>query len=271
MTHENWPAMGHAYGCRCGRCRRGEPLIERLANQTLSTALRHAQNRAEYELDVEGDLLEGDFSGGNLGFEVATGKGSITLPGEFGGWQPGITLAALFDTSTPPSTLFTKVHRTDFGLLYRVYEEYNADPLYIGMALTKPIRTRVASHFKGLLTKKNAVSRAPKIKSMGKGAATIHQHIAQMAAAAAVMPQQQLPSDPFKSEIEKLRVLAADPTLRGIKVSYGKVTAAPGYPLTAKFLHAYEAALQVKENPKSYVGSARTFEEVIEEIFEEAY
>ena len=93
-----------------------------------------------------------------------------------------------------------------------------------------------------------------------------------MAAAAAAVPKQDpVPKDPFKSEIEKLRILAADPSLNEVKVQYGKVTAAPGYPLTAKFLHAYEAALQVIEKPRSYVGSARTFEEVIEEAFEEAF
>ena len=78
-----------------------------------------------------------------------------------------------------------------------------------------------------------------------------------MAAAAALASKQPVVKDPIKSEITKLRILAADPNLKGIKV----------HPLSAKFLHAYEAAMQVLENPKSYVGSARTFEEVFEDMF----
>lgn len=260
MTHENWPSQTHAYGCRCAQCRRGDPLIDRLANQTLSTALRHAQNRAEYELELEGDM----------GFEAATPAGSITLPGRFGGWAGAVTLTQLFDTKSPPSVLFTKKHvpaKAGFGLLYRIYEELNPTPLYIGMALTNSIRGRVTSHLKGVITKAGILAKTKQVSNLQQKVAGLHQHIAQMAAAAALASKQPVVKDPIKSEITKLRILAADPNLKGIKVQYGKVTTAAGYPLSAKFLHAYEAAMQVLENPKSYVGSARTFEEVFEDMF----
>jgi hypothetical protein len=268
---ENWPPQSHAFGCRCARCRRGDPLIERLADQTLSTALRHAQNRAEHELDLEDEL----------GLEAATGPGKIKLPGNFGGWQGAVTLAQLFDTANPPSKLFTQTYhpsKAGFGLLYRIYEESNPVPLYIGMALKTPIRARVMSHLRGVITKAGTLAKTKQVANLQGKVAGLHQHIAQMAMAAAAASKQPVVKDPIKSEITKLRILAADPNLAlstdpklaRIKVQYGKVTTEAGYPLSAKFLHAYEAALQVLENPKSYVGSARTFEEVLEEAFEES-
>src|SRR5262249_47035013 len=42
---ENWPAPPFVRGCMCKGCRRS--MIDRLADQSLTTALAHAQNRSE--------------------------------------------------------------------------------------------------------------------------------------------------------------------------------------------------------------------------------
>jgi hypothetical protein len=47
MVLESWPSSDHRYGCSCARCLREQRLIERRAHASLSTALRHAQNRVE--------------------------------------------------------------------------------------------------------------------------------------------------------------------------------------------------------------------------------
>lgn len=44
-ARENWPGSPYRRGCLCQRCRTGT--IDRLADQSLSAALAHAQNRGE--------------------------------------------------------------------------------------------------------------------------------------------------------------------------------------------------------------------------------
>lgn len=232
-VRENWPPMRHAHGCRCARCRRGEPLIERLADQTLSTALRHAQNRAE----------------AGQGFEAQTPAGKIELPGTFSGWRESLTVAVLFGPNPP--AMFTRKPNpsTDgFGLLYRAYEQFKQQPLYIGMAFGTSIRDRILSHLYRVITKAGQKAKTAQVANLAQRMSRIGS---------------------IQSEIEKLRILAAHPSVGTIRVQYATVTANPGYPLTPKFLHVFEAALQVLEKPRSYVGSARTFEDALEELLED--
>ena len=74
-------------------------------------------------------------------------------------------------------------------LLYRIYVEGRQKPLYIGMAYVAPIRDRVLSHLRGIITKSGAPA---KTASVGKLALTPKQALASQA-----------------SEIQKLRILAA--------------------------------------------------------------
>jgi hypothetical protein len=63
--------------------------------------------------------------------------------------------------------------------------------------------------------------------------------------------------------VERLRLLIAPTRLRGLKVECGKVWPSAGYPMDFKLLRAFEAALQVLERPKAYVGDVWTFEDVL--------
>lgn len=226
MTYENWPRLACSDGCGCQRCRRADRLVDRLANRSLSVALRHAQD------------LESDF-----GYEAATPAGSITLPGMFSGWRGAITLGELFGTDPPlPFRSKSPPPGPGQGLLYRVYQNNKQRPLYIGMAYRDSIQNRVASHFKSVTTKAGKLAKTRMVMTLASLAKTT-------------------PTDKWRSEIAKLRALTAAAGLNAIiKVQYGKVTPPAGLPLDAKLVHAFESALQVIERPHSYVGSARTFE-----------
>lgn len=226
MVYENWPSKTHARGCVCPRCRGGNHLIDRLANRSLSAALRHAQG------------LESDF-----GYEAATPPGSITLPGTFSGWRGAITLGELFGTDPPlPFRSKSPPPGPGQGLLYRVYQENKQRPLYIGMAYRDSIQNRVASHFKSVTTKAGKLAKTRMVTTLASLAKTT-------------------PMDKWRSEIAKLRAVTAAAGLNAIiKVQYGKVMPPASLPLDAKLVHAFESALQVIERPHSYVGSARTFE-----------
>jgi hypothetical protein len=225
---ENWPPM-HRTGCRCERCRREQRVIERLADASLSTALRHAQSRFESE----------------QGMEAATPRGSITLPGTFSGWLKPTNVKVLLGPSPPVE--FTARSAPEKGYLYRIDRKHKVRPLYIGEAYRYPIVSRVASHVAGLLTKKFAVRK--KGDPVAGLKATTARDFAKM-----------------RSEIEKLRVLLAKlPEADDLQVRYATVTPSTGYPVDVKLLHAFESALQVLEKPRSYVGSVRTFEDVASE------
>jgi hypothetical protein len=221
--------MDHSSGCGCTRCRRQGALIDRLADRSLSVALRHAQGRFE----------------DSLGLETATPGPDITLPGKFSGWHrvPAVTLAQLFSDSPPVPFAQKSVRGKGPGLLYRVHEQHTHRPLYIGMAYDSTIRARVAAHFKRVITKSGTLWQTQQVRNL-----------------AATTPQD---FDRKLSEVAKLRVLAAQLAGAGnIRVQCGTVKPNADYVLDAKFLHAFEAALQILEKPKSYVGSSRTFEDV---------
>lgn len=130
MGCENWPSPMGKPDCGCPSCRSDDRLIDRLANRSLSAALRHAQDR-----------MEEDF-----GFEAATPAGKIELPGRFGGWQGGISLQALCNTGQGmlqgPNRFYSQPNQY---LLYRIYQERDSRALYIGTALTKSIQNEVCS------------------------------------------------------------------------------------------------------------------------------
>lgn len=219
---ENWPGLRHTKSCDCPSCRRRRGAsLERLARESLSVALRHAQDRLEDEFAPE----------------AATPGGTITLPGVFGGWTGAIPLTTLLRGSAPD--LFVKPRKR---LLYRIYEELERTPLYIGMAYTESVRSRVGSHLGALLTPSGGPS-------------------AQAQALAKQSP------DGLGSEVKKLQILVArnliSPAPKAIKVQRGSVTPGTGFTLDPKLLHAFEATLQVMEQPRSYVSWSRSFEEEV--------
>lgn len=155
----------------------------------------------------------------------------VTLPGQFSGWRDPVPLIDVLG-SNPPADF----NRTQGRFLYRIAKRVGGStPLYIGMAFSTKVRDRVVSHLMGV------------IKPAGRPA------------------DRQQPRRGY-SEIANLREeirreRKTDPDLRNITVQLGTIDVPRGIPLDAKLLHAYEAALQVIERPRAYVGSAWTFEE----------
>ena len=119
------------------------------------------------------------------------------------------------------------------GRLYRVYQENKQRPLYIGMAYEASIQSRVASHFKSVMTKAGNLAKTRRVGNLAAlGAAQV---------------------GALKSEIAKLRALTAAAGMSAtIKVQHGEVvTPAAGQRIDPKLLHAFEVALQVLERPHS--------------------
>lgn len=228
MTCENWPNITRSHGCSCRSCRGRDRLIDRLADRSLSVALRHAQDRSESS---------------GFAFEAATPAGTVTLPGTFSGWRGAITLGELFGPAPPlPFQTRGKPGPNGPGRLYRIYQENKQRPLYIGMAFEASIQSRVASHFVSVMTKAGTLAKTRQVLNLaasGSGAANTD----------------------WRSEIAKLRALTAAAGMNAtIRVQHGEVTPVAGGTMDAKLLHAFESALQVIERPHSYVGAVRTFE-----------
>ena len=120
--------------------------------------MRHAQDR-----------FESDF-----GYEAATPAGSITLPGRFSGWRGAITLGELFGPDPPQLFKVTGRLPNGAGRLYRVYQENKQRPLYIGMAYEASIQSRVASHFKSVMTKAGNLAKTRRVGNLAAlGAAQV--------------------------------------------------------------------------------------------------
>ena len=155
-----------------------------------------------------------------LGLEAATVAGPITLPGRFSGW---FASTAIEDVIANPPDAFKRPNR-----LYRIYESYKQSPLYIGMAHSG-IHGRVRSHLAQTIAAKKRVPR---------------------------------PAPGSRSEIDLLRMHASEILgARGrIQVQHDEVRDVDPVRIDPKLLHAYEAALQLIERPKAYVGSNWTFE-----------
>ena len=128
---ENWPEIRprrHADACSCRGCRvqRSDRYVDRLATQSLSTALRHAQDPWE-------DAWE-------AGRSSTTALPAITVP-----WSAPISLKDL---------KAGKVGKFgDRGKLrvYRIHPAGSGRPLYIGMVhgATQSVAGRIADHLKG--------------------------------------------------------------------------------------------------------------------------
>lgn len=164
----------------------------------------------------------------DMGAESATGPQRLTLPGTFRGWGAPVPLTQVLGPN-PPSGFAVAGRK----ILYRIAKRDGGPPIYIGMVVASKVRDRVASHVGHLI---NPLATPPRRNPA-----------------------------PIRSEIGNLRAeimkeLAADRELKAVTVQIGTVDSGP-VPLDAKLLHAYEAALQVLERPKTYVGSAWTFEE----------
>jgi hypothetical protein len=219
MALENWP-RNDSGRCDCPRCRQSR-VIDRLADRSLSVALRHAQNRTE----------------GELGFEAAQPQGPITLPGKFSGWREATPLQTVLSRSRPHLFGVTRV-----PLLYRIYEGGKQIPLYIGMVTGSSIAARVASHMRGLLTRAGTLAGTPAARAI---------------AAVSTADFQRSGSEIEKLRI----LVAQSGRASRVKVQHGAVELPGNKPPDPKLLHAYEAALQVIERPHSYVGTVWTFED----------
>jgi hypothetical protein len=216
MLREDWPDLRHKSQCSCRSCGR----IEELARQSLSTALRHAQSRADM----------------GLGAEAATPAGQITLPGKFKGWKNATPLRDLFT-----SAALNVFIRPNQRRLYRIYRDRSPTPLYIGTAYKESIRKRVVSHL------------GPLMRSTGtpRSSAATRKLAARSPAATR--------SEIDKLRILAAGILS-HPAAPTIKVQEGSVEPAAGYQLDPKTLHAFEVALQLLERPRAYIGTVRTFE-----------
>jgi hypothetical protein len=167
----------------------------------------------------------------DMGAEAQTAPQRLTLPGTFLGWGAPVPIRGVL-ASIPPSDFAVAGRKR----LYRIAKRGEASPLYIGMVVgpKASVASRVASHVGHLVNPHTTP--APKTNPA-----------------------------PSRSEIGNLRVeigkeLAVDRSLSAITVQIGVVNSGT-HTLDNKLLHSYEAALQVLEHPKTYVGSVWTFEE----------
>lgn len=156
----------------------------------------------------------------------------LTLPGTFSGWRDPVPLMRVIGRAQPaPPADFTKRNRF---LLYRIARRGEARPLYIGMAPAASVQGRVSSHVLPVI--------APPGRPAGRTPNPATSEVARL--------QQEVAAE-----------FRADRRLAAITVQIGSVSPDPGTPLDTKLLRAFEVTLQVRERPKSYVGSAWTFEE----------
>jgi len=220
---EDWPEIRHPGRCPCAECRGGRRALDRIANASLSAALRHAQNRGESDFEAA----------------VPSPTPPLCPPGTFSGWQwtEALDLTEMFreTVKAPFST------NNSGNLLYRIYEVGSERPLYIGMAYRNSIQYEVVDHLDSVF-KRQGFSNNETVRAL----------------AALDLDSTGSEIDKLRILISKLGQATGSPIP---KVAYGRVTEKAGYPLDAKLLHAFEATLQVLERPKSYSGSTRTFEE----------
>jgi hypothetical protein len=165
----------------------------------------------------------------DMGAEAETRRKSLILPGEFLGWGRPVPIMQVLAPKPPEDFV-----GTNRRFLYRIAKRGESSPLYIGMAFSSRVRDRVASH------------------------------VGEVISTPATLRLRRSPI-PGRSEVANLRQeikreLQSDRTLKNITVQLGTIKAGT-VPLDAKLLHAYEATLQVLDRPKTYVGSAWTFEE----------
>jgi hypothetical protein len=242
---ENWPERGHRGGCACGRCQRERRMVERLARESLSTALRHAQDSSEAWYGFEAQTQGGDL---NLGG---------TSLGRWRGWSPAsVDLLAIYIAANDADQRIPEVYRqrNSARLLYRIYEQNKQIPLYIGAAFRASIRGRIKDHLQPILTPQGAVNAAaPRV--------------------AALRSIPHLPNTPafqrfFESrfgEVGKFQWFVIQRNgIAGLVVKNGTADPPAGksaQTLGPKWLHVFELALQVAETPHSYVRTSRTFEE----------
>jgi hypothetical protein len=148
------PRGRHGGGCGCGRCATAVPrMIERLALESLSAALAHAQ-QGRFEAD--------------LGMEAATPAGPLTLPGEFSGWRPPTPVMEVLFGSPPAEFTHRPKEKDprDRRFLYRLYRRGGEKALYIGMAYNTRVQDRVWSHLKGLVTQSQRMAKTPTVMNL---------------------------------------------------------------------------------------------------------
>jgi hypothetical protein len=222
------PRGRHGGGCGCGRCATAAPrMIERLALESLSAALAHAQ-QGHFEAD--------------LGMEAATPAGPLTLPGEFSGWRPPTPVMEVLFRSPPAEFTHRPKEKDprDRRFLYRLYRRGGEKALYIGMAYNTRVQDRVWSHLKGLVTQSQCMAKTPTVMNLRN------------------MSLQAIKDS--KSEIGKFRTMVSKMDIKDLMVQVGEIRVQPRTWHDPKLMHAYEMALQVKERPHSFVRSSRTFE-----------
>jgi len=242
---ENWPESRHAGRCGCSRCWRERMIVERLAREGLSTALRHAQDGSEAWYGFEAQTPGGDL---NLG---------STSLGRWRGWSPtSVDLVAIYRATGDADRSIPDVYRqrNSGRLLYRIYEQSKQIPLYIGAAFTSSIRGRIKTHLQSILTPQGAVnSSAPRVTAL-----RAIPHLANTPAFHRWFEGQYGETGKFQWHVIQRNGIA------GLVVKNGTADPPPSKTaqvLGPKWLHVFELALQVAETPHSYVRTSRTFEE----------
>ena len=160
-------------------------------------------------------------------FEANTPGGRVSLPGQFSGWMHPIRLSALRSASQ------TRYIGPSNRLLYRIRQRGVARPLYIGeiRQSTRSLRERIKEHCQGTPFS-FGTSALRSIPSWRVGE-----------------------SQALKRYLQNLST--AGVTADQILVDQGRISGLPnrlswrGLP-HVKVLHAFELALQVLENPRSY-------------------
>jgi hypothetical protein len=133
--------MSHGRRCWCRRCQQDRKLVDDLSRASLSAALRHAQNRYEYE-----DGYEDEFDAWEAGRRSKT-----SLPALDVAWSAP---ASMKDLSTKkPGAKDPAAKFYDRGKLrvYRIYKAGQSKPLYIGMVrgASKSVVDRLREHQSG--------------------------------------------------------------------------------------------------------------------------
>jgi hypothetical protein len=232
MGSENWPPMRHGSRCGCRCCRSDRRSIDWLTSESLSTALRHAQNRYEQELEDEvEDALESgyenDFEDDFDAFDTweASRKSKTKLPGLDVAWSKAATLKDLAakKAAAPPSA--GAFHDKGKMRVYRIYKKGSRKPLYVGMVhgSDQSVAQRIQDHLSG--------------KKVGQA----------------------------KSETKQLAdALKAVKDQSEMLIRYGEITPPKGFRDGAKFVHGVEMLLQSMLQPQIYNPGSLTFEEVEE-------
>lgn len=149
-AREDWPRSPYRRACLCQRCRAGT--IERLADQSLSAALAHAQNRGEAEAPYLGSSAAEDTIDTDISVD----------------WSPPAPLDKWLPTAP----------RRPGQFLYKIFLRGNTKPLYIGRVTggQTSLHGRITTHIQrgrttSTLTRQNVYQEIARNKALWRSGA----------------------------------------------------------------------------------------------------